>query len=594
MEVGVEPFAVMDCALASLAVGRRAHSLRELRIHIQEVHPDSIYHHFWGTLLRPRFTDRQYNNDFASWASHSLHDKRAAERLAMIDPTSYPDIEALRLELVDIIEERLGETEIVPTASIEQMFYFMRSIVVVFDTHVRITEPRELAGSVRDMSTSSVFYHFIDARRRTPNSVDDFSAWLDGWGDEFEQLKLQLAGIDPYFDSLPALRHKLGWSAERLFRRRPVTPGTLERYEEIVGRDVLEHLRQLARPLKGLRVVNVNSTRLGGGVAEILEKQVPCMRELGIDATWEVIDGDPDFFNTTKGFHNALQGNPLQIPKAQLVHYEEVNAANWLRLQPVLEDADVVFIHDPQPAALASLATKRTGKWVWRCHIDLSHPNRPVWNYLRRHVSRFDAAVFSLPDFSQPLPFPVFIIPPSIDALSEKNIDLSDEEVVNTLETFGIDPERPLIVQVSRFDRFKDPLGVIRAYQLAKRFVPTLQLALAGGEATDDPECESVLWEVRAAAAGRPGHPCADAPAERQPYHQCPAAGCRHGGAEVAEGGIRAHGDRIHVEGQTGHRRRRWGHPAAGGGPPNWVLGGHARRRSTAYPIPALQRRTSA
>lgn len=205
----VEPFAVMDCALASLAVGRRAQSLRELKAQIQEVHPDSLYHHFWGTLLRPRFSDREYNNDFASWARHCLHDNRLAERLAMIDPTDYLDLEALRGELVDVIDERLYESETVPSARVDQMFYFLRSIVVVFDTHVRIEHPRELGAAVADMSTGSVFYHFIDARRRTAHGVDDFRAWLEGWGADCQDLRMTLAGIDPYFDSLPALRRRL-------------------------------------------------------------------------------------------------------------------------------------------------------------------------------------------------------------------------------------------------------------------------------------------------------------------------------------------------------------------------------------------------
>lgn len=205
----VEPFAVMDCALASLAVGRRAQSLRELKTQIQEVPPDSLYHHFWGTLLRPRFSDREYNNDFASWARHSLHDNRLAERLAVIDPTDYPDLEGLRAELVDVIDERLDESETVPSARVDQMFYFLRSIVVVFDTYVRIEHPRDLGAAVAGMSTGSVFYHFIDARRRTANGVDDFRAWFESWGDEFEDLRMKLAGIDPYFDALPALRQRL-------------------------------------------------------------------------------------------------------------------------------------------------------------------------------------------------------------------------------------------------------------------------------------------------------------------------------------------------------------------------------------------------
>jgi hypothetical protein len=205
----VGPFAVMDCALASLAVGRRAQSLRELKTQIREVHPDSLYHHFWGTLLRPRFSDREYNNDFASWARHSLHDNRLAEKLAMIDPTDYPDLEALRGELVDVIDERLDESETVPSAPVDQMFYFLRSIVVVFDTHVRIEHPRELGAAVGAMSTGSVFYHFIDARCRTARSLDDFRAWLECWGGEFDDLRMKLAGIDPYFDALPALRQRL-------------------------------------------------------------------------------------------------------------------------------------------------------------------------------------------------------------------------------------------------------------------------------------------------------------------------------------------------------------------------------------------------
>ena len=151
----VGPFFVMDCALASLAVGLRAQSLRELKTQIREVHPDSLYHHFWGTLLRPRFSDREYNNDFASWARHGLHDDRLAERLAVIDPTDYPDLEALRDELVDVMDERLDESETVPSARVDQMFYFLRSIVVVFDTHLRIEHPRELGGLWQGMSTGA-------------------------------------------------------------------------------------------------------------------------------------------------------------------------------------------------------------------------------------------------------------------------------------------------------------------------------------------------------------------------------------------------------------------------------------------------------
>jgi trehalose synthase len=284
----------------------------------------------------------------------------------------------------------------------------------------------------------------------------------------------------------------------------PAHSRLLERYAEQAGQDAVEQLRQLADLLAGLKVVHVNSTLRGGGVAEILEKLVPLMQELGLDTSWEVIEGNDDFFACTKSFHNALQGKALRIPEALLRAYEDVNAKNAERLRPILEEADVVFIHDPQPALLLRHCPARRGKWIWRCHIDLSHPYRPVWNYLRQFLVSYDASIFSLDAFAQPMPHPVFLIPPSIDPLSEKNLPLDRETVHEVLEEFGIDPRRPMVIQVSRFDRFKDPLGVIQAYQLAKIFVPSLQLVLAGGGAVDDPEGEGVLSEVREAAEGDP------------------------------------------------------------------------------------------
>ena len=278
----------------------------------------------------------------------------------------------------------------------------------------------------------------------------------------------------------------------------------LDRYAEHAGHDAIEQLRQLARPLTGLRVVHVNSTRQGGGVAEILVKLVPLMQELGMDTSWEVIEGNEDFFNCTKSFHNALQGKSLRIPEALLRVYEEVNTVNADKLRPVLEAADFVFVHDPQPAPLLGCCSQRRGKWIWRCHIDLSHPYRPVWKYLRQFLAGYDASIFSLEAFAPQMPHPVFIIPPSIDPLSEKNQPLKARDVRRVLEEFGIDPNRPIILQVSRFDRFKDPVGVIQAYQLATEFVPSLQLVLVGGTAADDPEGEMVLREVREAAQGDP------------------------------------------------------------------------------------------
>jgi trehalose synthase len=275
----------------------------------------------------------------------------------------------------------------------------------------------------------------------------------------------------------------------------------LEEYARVTGPDVIAHLQQLARPLQGKRMIHVNSTRTGGGVAEILTKLVPLTQELGIDTQWEVINGESEFFECTKGMHNTLQGNRIPIGNNLLRAYEVTNAQNAERLRPTLEEADFVFIHDPQPAALLGHCSNRKGKWIWRCHIDASHPYRPVWNYLRQFVTPYDASIFSLAAFAQELPHPQYLIPPSIDPLSDKNRELEPGSAQQTCEKYGIDPERPLIVQISRFDRFKDPIGVIQAYRLAKPFLPSLQLVLAGGGAADDPEGEAVLNEVQDAAA---------------------------------------------------------------------------------------------
>jgi trehalose synthase len=280
--------------------------------------------------------------------------------------------------------------------------------------------------------------------------------------------------------------------------------GLLEAYAEVAGTDIIGHLQQLAATLRGMSVVHVNSTRVGGGVAEILEKLVPLMRELGIDTRWEIISGEGDFYECTKGFHNALQGNRLVIPGHLLQAYEHTNERNAEQLRSILEAADMVFIHDPQPAPLLRLCPNRKGKWVWRCHIDISHPDRRVWQYLRGFVADYDATIFSLAAFAQALPHPEYLIPPSIDPLSDKNRDLDATEIDAVCARYELDRERPLIVQVSRFDRFKDPVGVIQAYLLAKEFVPGLQLVLAGGSATDDPEGEAVYREVETAARGDP------------------------------------------------------------------------------------------
>lgn len=273
---------------------------------------------------------------------------------------------------------------------------------------------------------------------------------------------------------------------------------SIDSYASIAGEEVIQHLRQLAEPLKGLKVVHVNSTRVGGGVAEILDRLVPLKRELGIDAHWEIVVGQDSFYECTKNFHNSLQGKLAPVSDSLLRIFEKTNEQNAEKLRPILEDADLVFIHDPQPLPLLRWCPNRKGKWVWRCHIDLSRPYRPVWKYLRKFVVDYDASIFSLADFAQPLPHNQYLIPPSIDPLSDKNIDLSRSFIQDVLDKYGIDDSRPIMLQVSRFDRFKDPVGVIRAYRLAKGFCPELQLVLAGGTATDDPEGAMVLGEVTA------------------------------------------------------------------------------------------------
>lgn len=275
----------------------------------------------------------------------------------------------------------------------------------------------------------------------------------------------------------------------------------LEQYAHIVGNEMIDHIRQLAYPLRGMKILHINSTKEGGGVAEILNRLIPLKRELGIDAEWEVITGDSSFYQCTKKMHNSLQGNRDDISASLLEVYEKTNLLNFERLQPKLKEADVVFIHDPQPAAFLHYCKERKGKWVWRCHIDVSHPYRPVWKYLREYIKGYDASIWSLSSFAQPLSHPLYLIPPSIDPLSEKNIELSEKEISGYLDSWGINRNSPIITQVSRFDRFKDPIGVIQSYRLIKKYVP-VQLVLAGGGASDDPEGKEVLEEVKAFANG--------------------------------------------------------------------------------------------
>jgi trehalose synthase len=277
-------------------------------------------------------------------------------------------------------------------------------------------------------------------------------------------------------------------------------PHKLQDYEQIVGPEVIEEIQVVADRVRGRCLQNINSTPVGGGVAEILTRLVPLLREVGVDARWDLIKGDQEFFEVTKAFHNALHGNSHEITQ----HMFEVFRANTeANLREMDFPGDVVLIHDPQPAGLVLRKPEVGRKWVWRCHIDVSEPNPKVWSFLQPYVEQYDAAIFSMPDFAQDLPVPQYMVAPSIDPLSDKNRDLDPHFVESILEKYGLDPERPIVTQISRFDRLKDPLGVIAGHRMVKRRVDC-QLVLAGGGAPDDPEGAQVLQEVQESAGSDP------------------------------------------------------------------------------------------
>lgn len=279
----------------------------------------------------------------------------------------------------------------------------------------------------------------------------------------------------------------------------------LESYRAIQGDEIVDQLQTLANHLKGKKVVHVNSTRTGGGVAEILDTMVPFMNSLGIDTSWRVITGTPDFFSCTKQFHNGLQGKKDIVFSGDVLQgYEEVVSNNAVDLKDELEAADYVFIHDPQPLPLILHAPNRRGKWVWRCHIDVSDPHSYLWKYLLKFITRFDASIFSLAEFARPLPHPIFLIPPSIHAFNDKNRTLEENEIKDVLKSFHLDLKKPMVLQVSRFDRFKDPWGVIEAFKIARQYKPDIQLVLAGGGASDDPEGAEILTSIQKIAAADP------------------------------------------------------------------------------------------
>lgn len=269
-----------------------------------------------------------------------------------------------------------------------------------------------------------------------------------------------------------------------------VTPKSIDDYRPVIGDERVSELRELAQPLQGAKVLHVNATAFGGGVAEILASLVPLMNDLGLVADWQVMQGADEFFKVTKAMHNSLQGMFIQwTPEMHQtwLHYNQMNADLFDR------DYDFVVIHDPQPAAVPSLISKRDarhGKWMWRCHIDLTQAQVDVWDFLRPFVEVYDGSIFTLKDYiKEDLNSPhTFVVPPSIDPLTPKNIQLAPETVSSILRQYDVNPDQPMIVQVSRFDPWKDPLGVIDAYRMVKREIPDLHLVMIASMAHDDPE----------------------------------------------------------------------------------------------------------
>ena len=276
-------------------------------------------------------------------------------------------------------------------------------------------------------------------------------------------------------------------------------PPRLEAYRNIAPRGTLELLLRLAERLRGRRFVHVNTSRFGGGSAELLNRIVPMLQDLGIDASWEVIVGTPDFYSAVGRLERGLAGIESTVSDATVRAYAEGVAANATTL-PL--EADLVMTHDVAPLALVRHRPRR-GHWVWRCHNDLSRAYRRMWYLLRRDLERYDAAVFSLPKFAQRLPIPALIVHPSIDPMSEKNRELSRPEVAKMLERLGIPRDKPIVIQISPYTRNKDPVGAVRAYRLAKKYVDC-RLVLAGWGANDHPEGQALLTEIAEAASGDP------------------------------------------------------------------------------------------
>lgn len=272
---------------------------------------------------------------------------------------------------------------------------------------------------------------------------------------------------------------------------------SLKDYIDIVGKQLIDELYFLAAKLKGKKIENINSTFFGGGVAEILSRIVPLIKDLEIDISWKTLVADDQFYKITKKIHNSLHGLEVDISDRDYQYFLEINRKNKEILS---QEADITYIHDPQPVALIDKAQKNSKKWIWRCHVDFSKPKDRVWSFLKRFIEDYDAAVFSAPAFSHKLRCRQILIPPSIDPLSDKNRSLQESEIDSVLDRYHIDKEKPLITQISRFDYLKDPLGVISSYRLVKKYIDC-QLVLAGGGAGDDPQTVEVLKKAEELAS---------------------------------------------------------------------------------------------
>jgi trehalose synthase len=269
---------------------------------------------------------------------------------------------------------------------------------------------------------------------------------------------------------------------------------SFESYAPLIGEDAIERILRKADRLRGAHIVHISSTFYGGGVTEILTPLTLLMNDMHIETGWRMLQGTPAFFGCTKKLHNALQGDTIELSPEEREIYEEVTRENAMRLH--LEDCDAVIVHDPQPLPLIRHLEGQGGRWIWQCHVDLSTPHAPVWNYLREFVEQYDAAVVSLPEYKQALGIPQHIVTPAINPFSSKNCELTSRQISKCLAYHRIPTDRPIVAQVSRFDRWKDPVGVIEAVRKARKQVDCT-LVLLGNNAVDDPESDLILETIQ-------------------------------------------------------------------------------------------------